>query len=61
MTTTSNGCSVMSSVVQQVADYPFERMEDASDWFDATTTISPEDKRRIGRTNAIELFKLDLR
>jgi predicted TIM-barrel fold metal-dependent hydrolase len=42
------------------ADYPFERMEDAADWFDATPTISAEDKRRIGRQNAIELFKLDL-
>ncbi len=42
------------------ADYPFETMEDAADWFDATSTISAEDKRRIGRTNAAELFKLDL-
>ncbi len=42
------------------ADYPFEKMEDAADWFDATTTISEEDKLRIGRKNAVELFKLDL-
>ncbi|HEU4617742.1 MAG TPA: amidohydrolase family protein [Gammaproteobacteria bacterium] len=42
------------------ADYPFERMQDAADWFDATPTLSDEDRRKIGRTNAIELFKLDL-
>jgi predicted TIM-barrel fold metal-dependent hydrolase len=42
------------------ADYPFETMEDAADWYDATTTISDEDKRQIGRTNAIELFGLNL-
>ncbi|HEX5419073.1 MAG TPA: amidohydrolase family protein [Gammaproteobacteria bacterium] len=42
------------------ADYPFEKMEDAADWFDATATISAEEKLRIGRTNAIELFKLEL-
>jgi gamma-resorcylate decarboxylase len=43
------------------ADYPFERMEDAADWFDATDVVSEEQRRKIGRTNAIELFKLDLR
>ena len=42
------------------ADYPFETMEDAADWYDATEIISAEDKRKIGRTNAIELFNLDL-
>jgi 2,3-dihydroxybenzoate decarboxylase len=42
------------------ADYPFEKMEDAADWYDATPTISEEDRLRIGRGNAIELFKLDL-
>ena len=42
------------------ADYPFEKMEDASDWFDATDVISDEQRRKIGRSNAIELFKLDL-
>jgi len=43
------------------ADYPFERMEDAADWFDATDVVSEEQRRKIGRANAIELFKLDLR
>ena len=42
------------------ADYPFERMEDAADWFDATGVITDEDRVRVGRGNAIELFKLDL-
>ena len=42
------------------SDYPFERMEDASGWFDNTTVINGEERLRIGRTNAIELFGLDL-
>ena len=42
------------------ADYPFERMEDAADWYDATPTIADSDKLRIGRTNAIRLFDLDM-
>ena len=42
------------------ADYPFETMEDAADWYDATKVVSKEDKLKIGRTNAIELFNLDL-
>ena len=42
------------------ADYPFESMQDAANWYDATTEISDEERVRIGRTNAIELFGLDL-
>lgn len=42
------------------ADYPFERMEDAADWYNATSVITDEERVQIGRTNAIELFKLDL-
>ena len=42
------------------ADYPFERMEDAAVWYDATNVVSNEQRRKIGRTNAIKLFKLDL-
>jgi len=42
------------------ADYPFEKMEDAADWYDATDVVSGEDKLKIGRTNAIELFDLNL-
>ena len=43
------------------ADYPFESMQDAANWYDATTEISEEERVKIGRTNAIELFGLDLR
>jgi gamma-resorcylate decarboxylase len=43
------------------ADYPFERMEDAADWYDATKVISDEQRKKIGRTNAIKLFKLPLK
>jgi gamma-resorcylate decarboxylase len=42
------------------ADYPFEKMEDAADWFDATEVITAEQRRKFGRENAIKLFKLDL-
>jgi 2,3-dihydroxybenzoate decarboxylase len=42
------------------ADYPFERMEDAADWFDGTASISEDEKLAIGRANAIRLFNLDL-
>jgi len=40
-------------------DWPFENVDHASDWFD-TTSISEADRIKIGRTNAIDLFKLDL-
>jgi 2,3-dihydroxybenzoate decarboxylase len=42
------------------ADYPFEKMEDAAQWYDATEVISDEQRRKFGRTNAIKLFDLDL-
>jgi 2,3-dihydroxybenzoate decarboxylase len=38
-------------------DYPFEDFGDAADWFDAAE-ISEADRRKIGRTNAMKLFKL---
>ncbi len=40
-------------------DYPYEEMAPAAEWFD-NTELSDADRLRIGRTNAIELFKLDL-
>jgi 2,3-dihydroxybenzoate decarboxylase len=43
------------------ADYPFERMEDAADWWDASTVVSEEEKVKLARTNAIKQFKLDLK
>ena len=42
------------------ADYPFETMEDAANWFD-NTALTDALRLQIGRTNAIELFKLNLR
>jgi gamma-resorcylate decarboxylase len=42
------------------SDYPFERMEDASDWFDNTTVINDDERKKMGRSNAIKLFKLDI-
>jgi 2,3-dihydroxybenzoate decarboxylase len=42
------------------ADYPFERMEDASQWFDNTQVITDEQRLKMGREHAIKLFKLDL-
>ena len=40
-------------------DYPFEEVCDASNWFDACP-ISDVDRHKIGRQNAIDLFKLKL-
>ncbi len=40
-------------------DYPYEDMAMGAAWFDAAP-LSEADRARIGRTNAIELFKLDL-
>ena len=42
------------------SDYPFERMQDASDWFNGTPVIEDDARRRIGRENAIRLLNLDL-
>ena len=41
------------------SDYPFEGVEEASTWFD-NASISEPDRIKIGRTNAINLFKLPL-
>ena len=41
-------------------DYPFEKMKDAADWFDHTP-LSEAERLQIGRTNAIKLFKLNLK
>jgi len=40
-------------------DWPFENIDHAADWFDASS-ISENDRRRIGRENAIRLFGLEL-
>jgi 2,3-dihydroxybenzoate decarboxylase len=40
-------------------DWPFENIDHAAQWFDAAD-ISEPDRVKIGRTNAIKLFKLAL-
>lgn len=39
------------------ADYPFERMADGAEWFDAVE-ISEADRLKVGRTNAAALLRL---
>ena len=46
--------------VYYCSDYPFERMEDASEWYDATEDISDEQRRKLGRSNSIKLLNLDI-
>jgi len=41
-------------------DWPFENVDHAANWFDAVA-ISEADRLKIGRTNAIKLFKLDMK
>ena len=48
-----------SDHVMFATDYPYERMEQASDWFDSAP-ISDNDREKIGRLNAIKLFNLSL-
>jgi predicted TIM-barrel fold metal-dependent hydrolase len=40
-------------------DWPFEAVDEGAEWFDAAA-INEADRIKIGRTNAIELFKLKL-
>jgi 2,3-dihydroxybenzoate decarboxylase len=40
------------------ADWPFENIKTAADWFDCAP-ISEADRLKIGRLNAVRLFKLD--
>jgi len=65
---TTSGNFSTSALVQSVAeigvervlwsaDYPFEDISDAANWFDAAP-ISEDHRRRIGRENALKLFKL---
>ena len=39
-------------------DWPFENVDHAADWFDAAS-ISEADRVKIGRSNAVKLFKLE--
>ena len=40
------------------SDYPFERMQDASGWFDGTAVITEEVRAAVGRRNATRLLGL---
>ncbi|MES2188792.1 MAG: amidohydrolase family protein [Pseudomonadota bacterium] len=40
-------------------DWPFENVDHAANWFDAAS-ISERDRLKIGRTNAVDLFKLGI-
>ena len=41
------------------ADWPFENVDHAANWFDSCT-ISEDDRLKIGRTNSMRLFDIDL-
>jgi 2,3-dihydroxybenzoate decarboxylase len=41
-------------------DYPMEVMASGANWFDNTPVLSVDERIKVGRTNAIKLFKLDL-
>ncbi len=41
------------------SDWPFENIDHAAIWFDSAA-IGENDRKKIGRTNAARLFKLDL-
>lgn len=40
-------------------DWPFENVDHAAQWFDSAS-ISEADRQKIGRDNAVRLFKLDV-
>ncbi len=40
-------------------DWPFEAVDEGAQWFDAAA-IGDADRRRIGRDNAVKLFKLKI-
>ena len=46
-----------SDRIMFATDYPFESIPEAAEWFDGLE-ISENERLKIGRTNAIELFKL---
>jgi 2,3-dihydroxybenzoate decarboxylase len=53
-----NAMMVMSSDrIMFSTDWPFENIDHAALWFDAAP-ISEADRLKIGRTNALKLFKL---
>ena len=54
-------CCVMEMGADRIlfsVDWPFENVDHACHWFD-DASISETDRLKIGRTNALELFKLN--
>ena len=54
-------CAMMEIGADRImfsTDWPFENIDLAAQWFDAAE-ISEDDRRKIGRTNAERLFKLN--
>ena len=55
-------CAIAEMGIERImfsVDYPYEEMAPAASWID-NTELSDIDRLRIGRTNASDLFKLDL-
>ncbi|NQV54424.1 MAG: amidohydrolase [Rhodospirillales bacterium] len=55
-------CAIAEMGVNRImfsVDYPFEDMIEAAEWFD-NCGLSAEDRAKIGRQNAVDLFGLDL-
>jgi 2,3-dihydroxybenzoate decarboxylase len=53
-------CAMMEMGADRImfsTDWPFENVDHAADWFDVCT-LSETDRMKIGRTNALKLFKL---
>jgi len=68
ITTSGNFCTAtLQNVIQWMGadrvmysvDYPFEKMEQASEWFDALDVICDHDWEKIARGNAIRLLRLE--
>jgi 2,3-dihydroxybenzoate decarboxylase len=54
-------CAIAELGIERVmfsVDYPFEATEDAAGWFDRTPALGDDERRRIGRANALALFRL---
>lgn len=67
ITTSGNFCDATLRCVMDMvgveklcfsSDFPFERMGDASRWFDTTPVLDDELRHKVGRDNALKLFKL---
>jgi 2,3-dihydroxybenzoate decarboxylase len=67
ITTSGNFCdATLRCVIEMLgteklcfsSDFPFERMQDAANWFDSTPVLDERQRKALGRTNACRLFKL---